>query len=182
MSTKNEDEVLDESAALTGKEELFCQAFGNPESETYGMKLKSAAKAGYAEPGAHTAAWKLLRRPRIKARLQEIYVSGDFSVGKVMSNLANDRIRALAKDDIATACRCDELMGKRLRLFVDSFQDVGGVLTDEEKQVDAERKAMAEEAGRLYMEHKIHPGGNVPHFPTKPDENADGNQGNRKVG
>ena len=115
MTTENRKETR----ALTPKEELFCVAYADPESETYADGTASAKKAGFAETSAHTAAWRALRRPRVKARLKELYAESDFSPGRVMSNLVADRLKALAKNDIATAVRCDELMGKRLGLFSD---------------------------------------------------------------
>ena len=110
-------------------EELFCRAYADPQSETYGQASESAKKAGFSAKGARTAAWRALKRPCVKARLKEIYAESDFSADRVMSNLVADRLKALAKGDIGAAIRADELMGKKLGLFSDrliqTFEDAG---------------------------------------------------------
>jgi len=110
-------------------EELFCRAYADPESETYSQATESAKKAGFSASGARTSAWRALQRPHVKARLRELYEATEFSAGRVMSNIAADRLRAIQKGDIATAVRCDELLGKKLGLFSDrliqTFEDPG---------------------------------------------------------
>ena len=157
-----------EAKALSPLEEKFCKAFGDPESETYGQGTKSAVAAGYAAGTARNASWKALRRPRIKVRLKEIYSESDFSAGKVMSNLASDRLKALEKGDISSAVRCDELLGKRLKLWVDSYyQEIEK--TDEE----AERREVQEEGFyQLYAAWRLEQGPG----PVMPDDNT------RKIG
>lgn len=99
---------------LTPKEELFCRAYGDPESDSFGKATKSADVAGYVQP--HNAGWKLCRRPRIIARLAEYHKAASADLGRVMANLEHIRLLALAKEpqDLATAARCAELQGKRL--------------------------------------------------------------------
>jgi len=102
---------------LTPKEELFCRAYADPESATYGRATKSAAVAQYREP--HNAAWKLRRRPRIVARLAEYEKLTRVVIGKVLTDLEHERQLALEKGDIAAAIRASELQGKHLGMFRD---------------------------------------------------------------
>lgn len=106
-----------ETTDLTPQEELFCEAYANPESKTYGNATGSARAAKYAQP--HNAAWKLRRRPRIIARLVELHEMAAAGLGKVMADIEHTRLAALKKGDLATAARCSELQGKRLGAFVD---------------------------------------------------------------
>lgn len=108
----------DDLRQLSAQEELFCVAYGNPESTTYGNATKSAEVARYAQP--HNAGWKVKKRPHIRARLQEFYDVAEASIGKVMSDLEHERILALEKGDVAAAIRASELQGKRLGAFTDS--------------------------------------------------------------
>jgi len=122
MRTNDGDDLVAGPAPLTPQEETFCRAFGDPESETYGKGAKSAAAAKYSEP--HNAAWKLRRRPRIIARLEEMQEEASAALGKVMSDLEHTRLRALAEGGaagLAVAARCSELQGKRLGAFRDVF-------------------------------------------------------------
>ena len=133
---------LDNEKALTAQEEAFCQAFGNPESETFGKQEASAEAAGYS--GARTAAWRCMRRPRVKKRLQEIYDASEFSVGRILTNLLHDRKLAEAKGDISAMVRADELCGKHLRMFVER-QEINArddePMTDEEEAYHREYAA-----------------------------------------
>ena len=110
-------EDLGAAAELTPKENLFCEAFANPESRTYGNATKSAQAAGYSQP--HNAGWKLRRRSQIRARLGELYEVSAAALGRVMTDLEHERQLAVAKGDIASAVRASELMGKRLGAFLE---------------------------------------------------------------
>jgi hypothetical protein len=119
IETDDDDdgEVLLPTVPLSPKELAFCEAFGNPESETFGNARKSAEVAGYGEP--HNAGWKLRRRPRIIAKLKSYHVAVTVAVGRVLADLENERRLAIEKGDLSTAVRATELMGKHLGMFRD---------------------------------------------------------------
>ena len=102
---------------LTPKEEAFVRAYADPESATYGKATKSAELAKYQEP--HTAAWRLRRRPKIIARIAEYEKLTRVVIGRILTDLENERQLALAKGDIASAVRASELQGKHLAMFTD---------------------------------------------------------------
>jgi len=115
----DDGDLIEGSDPLTPREEVFAAAYANPESTTYGRATKSAAAAGYGQP--HNAAWKLRRRPRVVARIEEYQRATMATIGKVFSDLENQRLLALAKDppDIQAANRSSELQGKHLAMFTD---------------------------------------------------------------
>ena len=127
----------------TPKEEAFCRAYGDPESETYSRGTASAAVAGYASP--HSAAFKLRQRPQVIERLEEFQVAARAAQGRVLSDLEHVRLLALKDGSAAAlsvAARCSELCGKHLAMFAER------VMVDEERRreySDAERA----EAARL---------------------------------
>ena len=114
MTDKNEND-----SPLSPKEKFFCEAFANPESDSFGNASRSALAAGYSQP--HNAGWKLRRRPRIRAKLEEFHEAITATLGHAMTALEHTRLAALAKDppDCATACRCAELMAKRCGGFLE---------------------------------------------------------------
>jgi len=132
MDTK---EVTKET--LTPQEELFCTAFGDVESETYGNATASAAKAKYSSPG--NSGWKVKQRPRIKKRLAELYKANASDIGRVMSDLRSVQLRAEAKGDLATATACLKLQGQRYGLFTERV-----VTIDDEEQRKLTEKEEAE--------------------------------------
>ena len=110
-------EVLVAVVPLTPKEEAFVRAYADPESETYGRATASAEVAKYQEP--RSAAWKLRRRPRIIARIEEFEKLTRVVIGRILTDLEHERQLALAKGDIASAIRASELMGRHLAMFTD---------------------------------------------------------------
>jgi hypothetical protein len=124
---------------LSPKELKFCEAFGNPESETFGRATASAAAAGFIQP--RSAGWKLRRRGRIIAKLQEYHAAVRVEIGKVLFDLETERLQALAKGDIATAVRASELQGKHLAMFTDkvAVDDTYVHVYDERLAVEARR-------------------------------------------
>lgn len=115
--TDDAENLDGEAGDLTPKEELFCRAFGDPESETFGHGTASAEAARYVGP--RVAAWRLRKRFRVIARLREYAEMAAADLGRVMSNIERTRLLAEAKGDHATALRAAELQGKRLGAFVD---------------------------------------------------------------
>ena len=113
----DDDRPVDGPLPLTPKEELFCRAFSDPESDSFGNATQAAAKAQYAEPW--NASWKLRRRPRIVARLAQYHEAVSAGLGRAMASLEHVRLLAEAKGDLATAARCCELQAKRHGAFLE---------------------------------------------------------------
>ena len=112
-------EELVEGRPLSPREELFCRFYGDPESPHYSRPTAAATAAGYAEKTAWNSAWKLRRRSHVQARLAVFQKAAFAAAGKVLSDLENTRLLALAKSDLAVAARCSELQGKHLAMFTD---------------------------------------------------------------
>ncbi len=106
-----------EAAGLTPKEMLFCYAYGDPESPSFGQRTKSARVAGYSGP--RSAAWKLLKRPKVEERLSALHKSATAAIGRCMANLEHIRLLAEKKGDLRVAARCAELQGRHLAAFAD---------------------------------------------------------------
>ena len=108
---------------LNPKVEAFCMFYTSLGEKTYGMKAASAIAAGYSEASAKNTATELLRDPAVQQKIKERNAANlsrnDVTTDKVLSDLEHTRILALEKGDYATACRCSELQGKFLALFVD---------------------------------------------------------------
>ncbi len=148
------DDVLDlavvddgeDDGDLTPKEALFCEAFGNPESATFGNGTKSARVAKYVSP--RNAAWKLRKRPRVQARLAEMHKLALVDIGQVMSGIEHCRLAAAKKADWAVVAKCLELMGKRLGAWV----DVAVVDTVALQEFDERKAIEAHHLARLRLE------------------------------
>jgi len=116
----DDGDLIEGSDPLTPREEVFAAAYACPESATYGRATRSAEVAGYkGQP--HAAAWRLRRRPRVVAKIAQYQAATLATVGKIFSDLENQRLLALAKDppDIQAANRSSELQGKHLAMFTD---------------------------------------------------------------
>jgi len=137
---------------LTAREVLWCEAFSNPESASYGNATASAKAAGYSQP--RNAGWKIRQRPHIVARLEKLHEVTLSALGKVMTDLEHTRLAALKKGDLAVAARCSELAGKRLGAFVDAHVID---LPERRKYTEAERLEAAHLARVLIEEHLEHP-------------------------
>jgi phage terminase small subunit len=157
------NEIEKTERELTPQEVLFCDAYGDAESETYGNATKSAELAKYSQP--HNAGWKLKQRQVVKDRLNEIYEKNRAGVGKVMSDLEYERLLAIAKGDISSAIRASELQGKRLGAFSDKH--IFRVGDDEQrrqtKQIEAEQLERIRRLATLDLENRYL----VPSSPTE---------------
>ena len=149
IDAEDDDDLIEGPDPLTPREEVFCAAYANPESATYGRATKSAEVAGYkGQP--HASAWRLRRRPRVVAKIEEYQRATMATIGKVFSDLENQRLLALAKDppDIQAANRSSELQGKHLAMFTDR------VVVDEVvvHEYDAVRAVECSRIARLLIE------------------------------
>lgn len=116
----DDGDLIEGSDPLTPREADFVERYSNPESASYGQATLSARLAGYGGQ-AHNSAWRLRRRPRVVAKIAENQAAVMATIGKVFSDLENQRLLALAKDppDIQAANRSSELQGKHLAMFTD---------------------------------------------------------------
>lgn len=130
------DDLIEGVDPLTPLEEVFAAAFANVESVTYGNATASARVAGYKSP--ENAAWRLRRRPRVMAKIAAHQKGTIATIGKVFSDLENQRLLAIAKGDIQAANRSSELQGKHLAMFTDR------VLVDEVVRHEYDAKIAAE--------------------------------------
>jgi len=108
---------------LNEKEISFCEHYTNLGADSCSNGTASAKLAGYSEASAHTSAWKLLQRPPVQEKIKQLHAQRMgrhlINADRILFDLEHTRTRALAKDDLAVATRCSELMGKTLALFVD---------------------------------------------------------------
>jgi len=69
---------------LNPKQEAFCQAYANIDSDTYNFKAKSAEDAGYKSPG--NTASNLFKMPLILTRIRQIHDSNvSRNLGRLLS-------------------------------------------------------------------------------------------------
>jgi len=112
---------------LTEKEENFCKFYTAIGSESCGNGAKAAEAALYSCP--RNAAWRLLKRPLVKARIAEIHKElmdrCMVSAEGVLLKLEHVRVLAVQKGDLATAKSCIELEGKFLGLFTERLRIEG---------------------------------------------------------
>jgi hypothetical protein len=100
---------------LSPQERIFCAAYADAESETYGNALGSARVAKYKAP--RSAASRLVRRPACRALIDEFYEKNASNIGRVMSDLRAVQLKAEKKDDLSTVVACLKLQGERYGMF-----------------------------------------------------------------
>lgn len=129
---------------LDPRADLFCSCYTAVGMPTFNHKEASAVAAGFSEASARNQATKLLRKPAIQQRLDELKAANrqrnNVSVDSVVENLTHDRDMARAKGDWSAAIRADELLGKVLGCFTDRQQF--GV--DPAKQPELDERERAE--------------------------------------
>jgi len=120
LANKNE---IKEKLTLTPKEDTFAVLYTAIGEETFCHGTLSAERAGYSKASARTAAWKLLRMPKIKERIAEIHTENmsqsRINTASQLAKLEHLRRKAEEKGDLSTAVRCVELTGKYLQMFSD---------------------------------------------------------------
>jgi phage terminase small subunit len=106
---------------LCPREESFCILYATIGTEFYSNATEAAIKAGYSERGARTAAWRLLRRPRVRLRITELYREqagrAMLTADKVLADLEHNRREALKAGKFSDANRAIELMAKVVGLL-----------------------------------------------------------------
>ena len=102
-------------------EENFCHAYTAIGEDTCGNGTQAAKAALYSSPG--NAAWKLLKRPKIRERIHQIHKERMdrhmITPEGVLFKLEHLRIKAENKGDLVTSKGCVELQGKYLSMFSD---------------------------------------------------------------
>lgn len=142
-----DDADAGDSPLANPREELFARCYADFESDTFGNCTQSAIAAGYPEKYARTSGWKLIRRPRVLARIQALQSKNLPAEGEVVADLKHVFKKAMAKGDLSTACRAAELLGKRLAMF----RDVAVVPTAEIAELTEAERAEAERVAALLV-------------------------------
>jgi|WetSurMetagenome_2_1015567.scaffolds.fasta_scaffold217518_2 hypothetical protein len=179
---KNE---IEKTEILSPREELFCSNFCSVGSDTFSQKEKSAIQAGYSKGSAKNIATKLLKRPDIVERIQELHSQNmsrnNINVDSVLANISHDRELARAKGDFSSALRADELLGKYLSLFHADKMSITlpmvKLQTEEQQKRTEELTLMLEQAINAkyntvqlenVTEQKEISAGSIPTFPQPP--------------
>jgi phage terminase small subunit len=148
---------------LNEKEVSFCEHYTNLGADSCSNGTASAKLAGYAEVSAHTSAWKLLQRPPVQEKIKQLHAQRMgrhlINADRILFDLEHTRTRALAKDDLAVATRCSELMGKTLAMFT----DVQVLDEPARRDLDEQEQAEATELARLRLASKY----NLTSMPAK---------------
>ncbi len=86
----------------------------------------SAKRAGYAERGAHVTASRLLRNPKVLARVKQLQAEAAernrITFDKILGKLEKVYERALEQGQLAAANRAAELQAKLAGLFIDKAE------------------------------------------------------------
>lgn len=110
-----------------GKHERFAQAMARGVNQT-----NAAKEAGYPEGSAHVRASEIMRRPEVKARIEELKAKAETLAVKrvalsrevVLERLLAVAEMAVAAKNLTAANRAWELIGKELGMFVDRKMDM----------------------------------------------------------
>jgi hypothetical protein len=151
----NNDEI-EKTETLTPQQETFCVLYTTIGEETFSHGTKSAELAGYAPASCRTAAWKLLRTPKVRERIAEIHTGNMsrnlISIDSQLAKLEHLRRKAEDKQDLATAVRCVELIGKYLCIF--SKKLFFSLTEPPQSGIDPEKAAVINEALNDYYTKK----------------------------
>jgi phage terminase small subunit len=138
-----ENEMGKKTKPLDPRADLFCSCYTAVGTPTFNHKEASAVAAGFSEASARNQATRLLRKPAIQRRIDELKAANrqrnNVSVDSVVENLTHDRDMARAKGDWSAAIRADELLGKVLGCFTDRQE-----LVAPERQQDLDERERAE--------------------------------------
>jgi len=109
---------------LSPSEELFAQGVAKGLNQT-----NAAVEAGYAATSAHVMGSKLIRRPKIAARIKQLQQSGLANIETAraahLTELLVLRDAAKEKGQLAAAIKAEELRGKVLGLYVEHVVTAG---------------------------------------------------------
>lgn len=103
------------------REAKFIKAITTVGSETYGLPIESARKAGYVESQLEHSAHRLMHNPKILIAINEVYAgrmkNTPENLARVMSDLEHAQKLALAAKSMPTLTKVTELRGKYLDLW-----------------------------------------------------------------
>ena len=109
---------MDETDTLTPRRERFCREYLVDLNGS-----KASIRAGYAAGSAHVTASRLLRNPKVAARISELQAETakrlEVTVDSVMADLETLCQGAVETKQFGPAVRAKELQGKQLGLFRD---------------------------------------------------------------
>lgn len=131
---------------LTPKELGFCQFYTCIGESCCGNATRSAELAGYSADSAANIGWELLQRPVIRQRIAEIckerFDKLNYGPEKILSDLEDCRVRALADKQYSVAKECSVAQGRHLQMFADFIiAETPGRDLDEAEQAEASELA-----------------------------------------
>ncbi len=113
---------------MTLKQRSFCTWYVS--AEVSGNATEAARRAGYkgSEKQLAVIGYENIRKPKIASEIakleKEALKGADVTIEKVLRDIEDERIQALAAGQIAPAVRCSELQGKYLKMWVDKIEHV----------------------------------------------------------
>lgn len=116
---------------LTPKQAAFVKWYTS--GECYGNGTEAARRAGYKgkPPTLGQVANENLKKPNVAAAVEEARsksnVSAVVTVEKVLKDLEDTRLRAIADGKYSAALRASELQGKTMAMFTDRIEQVRSV-------------------------------------------------------
>jgi phage terminase small subunit len=136
VNTLNESEQgmsnkdLGEANKLTDKEEAYCQAFVN-DPETRWNKYQSAVKAGYSENSAYSIGSENYRKPKIRARIDQL-IEENRDIDKELIQRILEARKKVAFDETINAADRDKYL-KALERYIGMDQQLIDVTSGGEK-------------------------------------------------
>lgn len=132
---------------LTEKQEAYCRAVADTDSDTFGKRKESAIAAGYAEDSPTQAAWKCENNPLVKARIEELKVGqcdkSGLTESKILCDLEHNRRVSMevgTATDRVNAREISKLQGQHRGMW-----KVEEVTDAEQEQLSEKDKAEARE-------------------------------------
>jgi len=95
----------------------------------HGNGTQAAIAAGYAPSAAHVAASRLIRRGKVKRRIDRLTRKHEITADRVLARLDNLSAKAEESGNYPAAVRAEELIGKSLGMWVDRSVSVSLDLT-----------------------------------------------------
>ena len=95
----------------------------------HGNGTQAAIAAGYAPKSAHVSASLLIRRPKVKRRIDRLTRKHEITADRVLTRLDNLSAKAEESGNYPAAVRAEELIGKSLGMWVDRSVSVSLDLT-----------------------------------------------------
>lgn len=106
-----------------------------------GNGTKAAIAAGYAPKSAHVSASLLIRRSKVKKRIEQLTKKHEITADRVLTRLDNLSAKAEEEGLLAVSVKAEELLGRALGLFIDRSVNVNVDITSQ--HIDAIRALAA---------------------------------------